>query len=184
VCKDPKLKVSMKKKILAISGSTRANSSNEAILKYIKHKWADVLDVELYNELDKLPHFNPDVNDENINEYVKKFRSSVDHANGVIICTPEYVFSLPGALKNAIEWSVSTTIFSDKPLVMIVASGLGEKTFESLSLIMQTVGAKMTDESRVLISGARAKLNSEGKLSDEISVAKIEAAISSLISLI
>lgn len=50
-----------KKKILAISGSTRRNSSNELILKFIGQRYAEALDMELYEGIDTLPHFNPDL---------------------------------------------------------------------------------------------------------------------------
>jgi NAD(P)H-dependent FMN reductase len=66
---------------------------------------------------------------------------------------------VPGVLKNALEWTVSTTVFSEKPVAIIVASGLGEKTYESLTLIMTTLGARIPDSSRLLIQGARAKFS-------------------------
>jgi NAD(P)H-dependent FMN reductase len=159
------------KKIIAISGSTRTNSTNEGILRLLAKLYQDTLDVELYDGLAGLPHFNPDDDNENVAASVKNFREQIAQADGVIICTPEYVFSLPGALKNAIEWTVSTTVFSDKPVALIVASGLGEKTFESLTLIMNTVGAKIGEHAKLLIQGARSKIHKDGNMDEQTLIA-------------
>jgi chromate reductase, NAD(P)H dehydrogenase (quinone) len=171
-----------KKKIFAISGSTRVNSSNEALLKLLLKLYSDVVDIEIYNQLDQLPHFNPDVSDDAVSGAVKDFRNKVDQADGVLICTPEYVFSLPGALKTALEWSVSTTVFTDKPFAFIVASGLGEKAYESLELIMNTIlQYKIGDNAKLLIQGARAKLNSEGDVVDKKVLDDLRKVMDSLI---
>ena len=71
------------------------------------------------------------------------FRKSIEEADAVLICTPEYVFSLPGILKNALEWTVSTTVFSDKPTALLTASSSGEKAHESLLLVMKTLGLSL-----------------------------------------
>jgi NAD(P)H-dependent FMN reductase len=171
-----------RKKILAISGSTRRNSSNESILKIIAKLYADELDIDIYADVDKLPYFSPDIENENVLQSVKDFRHLIDKADGVIICTPEYVFSLPGALKNALEWTVSTTVFSDKPFAFIVASGLGEKTFESLDLIMSTIlQYKIADDAKLLIQGARAKLNANGEMADQKLLEEIKRVVNALI---
>ncbi|HTE31908.1 MAG TPA: NADPH-dependent FMN reductase [Chryseolinea sp.] len=156
-----------RKKIFAISGSTRHGSSNEQILRTLSAQYSDQLDFHIFNALSLLPHFNPDLDKDPVPTPVLEFRELVNNADGVIICTPEYIFALPGALKNAIEWTVSTTVLLDKPLAFIVASGLGEKTFESLTVIMQTVGAIIGPNSRLLIQGARAKLRPDGSFNDE-----------------
>ena len=155
-----------RKKILAISGSTRAQSTNESILKVIAAMYHETLDVDIFTGIGALPHFNPDLVNENLPVTVKSFLDLIEHSDGVIICTPEYVFSLPGALKNAIEWTVSTTVFMDKPVAIIVASGLGEKAYESLILIMKTVGALIGEQSALLIQGARSKVNDLGQITD------------------
>ena len=123
----------MKKKILAISGSIRKNSTNEFILKAIADLYRNELEVRVYNQIDQLPYFNPDLvkNEQSVPKTVKEFYQLIEEADGVLICTPEYVFSLPGALKNALEWTVSTTVFSYKPFAFIVASASGEKAFDS-----------------------------------------------------
>lgn len=170
-----------KKKIFAISGSTRICSSNESILKIIAELYRECIDVEIFDGIATLPHFNPDTNDDSVEASVKDFRSKIEQADGVIICTPEYVFSLPGSLKNAIEWTVSTTVFSDKPAALIVASSLGEKAFESLILVMKTLGADIRD-SKLLIKGARSKLNEAGELCDASVLQEIHAVMKSFLT--
>ena len=171
-----------RKNILAISGSTRIHSSNEAILNSIASSCKEVLNVQLYTGIADLPHFNPDTDNEQVPLAVKSFRDLIDKADGVIICTPEYVFSLPGALKNAIEWTVSTTVFSDKPTAVIVASGLGEKAYESLLLIMKTVGAKVGEQSSLLIKGARSKVDDKGQLADQSTKKQLDSLMGSFIA--
>lgn len=174
---------STKRKIFAISGSTRKNSSNVKILHAIAGLYRDLLDVEVFDKIGQLPHFNPDLADD-APEAVREFRKSIDEASGVLICTPEYVFSLPGSLKNALEWTVSTMIFSNKPVAFIVASAGGSKAFESLDLIMATLTqTSLIPECKLLIPGGRSKVNENGEISDATLV-QIRHLIDSLITLI
>lgn len=162
-----------KNKILAICGSSRNNSTNEIILKAIASLYADQLDFLIYKQLSELPHFNPDLDIEAVPFAVKEFRKRIEDADGVLICTPEYVFSLPGSLKNALEWTVSTTLFSEKPVAFIVASALGEKTFDSLLLIMKTLQATIHEKSALLIQGAKSKVENRDQISDEKTLLQI-----------
>ena len=77
------------------------------------------------------------------------------------------MFSIPGSLKNAIEWTVSTVVFSEKPLALITASTSGEKAHEELYLIMKTLSMKVNDDTRVLIQGPKKKIDRSGKIIDE-----------------
>jgi chromate reductase len=156
-----------KTKILAITGSTRNNSSNYRILKFISQQIKDSFEVEIFEELAQLPHFNPDLDTENPPEEIVSFRNKIENADGVIICTPEYVFSLPGSLKNALEWCVSTTIFSNKKVGLITASASGEMGHEQLILIMKTLEASFGEKTQLLLSGIRGKINQEGKIINE-----------------
>lgn len=168
----------MKRKVLAISGSTRKDSANLQIIKAIAELANDRLDIVIYNDLALLPHFNPDMDkDGSTPKIIEEFRNKIMDADGVLICTPEYVFSLPGSLKNAIEWTVSTTVFSEKPVALITASASGDKAHDSLLLIMETVQAKFTPRSQLLISGARAKINSSGKITDGATLDKIKELV-------
>lgn len=171
--------VGMKKKILAISGSTRKDSSNLQIIKAIAELAGGQYDIEIYSDLALLPHFNPDIDKEGATpKIIEDLRSKISTADGILICTPEYVFSLPGSLKNAIEWMVSTTLFSHKPVAIITAAASGEKAHESLLLIMKTLEAKLRPKSQLLISGVRAKVSSTGEIKDEPTLNRIKELIS------
>ena len=161
-------------KILAITGSTRKNSSNFKILKYISDNVKTEFEVEIFEDLAEIPHFNPDLDNENPPENVVSFRNKIIQADGIIICSPEYVFSLPGSLKNALEWCVSTTIFSNKNTGLITASASGEKGHEQLLLIMKTLEAKFLDNTQHLIQGIRGKINEEGKIINEETEAALQ----------
>jgi len=175
------LKEKLVKKIFAIVGSTRRNSSNELFLKEIQQLFIDRVEINIYTKIDQLPHFNPDLESEEVPAIVQEFRDLIKQSDGIIICTPEYVFSLPGTLKNALEWTVSTTVLSDKPAALIVASALGEKTFESLQLIMKTLGATVTENSKILIQGARSKINKEGQVIDQSVIKDLKQVVESLL---
>ena len=111
-----------KKKIFAISGSTRADSVNACILNAIAVMYEAKADFRIFTGIAQLPHFNPDLDNENVAQQVTNFRTQIQEADGVLICTPEYVYSLPGSLKNAIEWTVSTILFTEKPVATITAA--------------------------------------------------------------
>lgn len=172
------------KNILAISGSLRAKSTNVAIIENIAEMFAAQINVTIYNGLAGLPHFNPDLESDAPIAEVADFRRQIREADGVLICTPEYVFSIPGALKNALEWTVGTSDFAGKPTVLITASGLGESAHESLFLVLKTIEARITDKTALLISGARTKINSAGKLSDTATIEAVNLLIESFLQIV
>ena len=172
------------KNILAISGSLRAKSTNMTMIENIAEMFAARIFVNIYQGLARLPHFNPDLESSEPIAEVVDFRRQIREADGVLICSPEYVFSIPGALKNALEWTVGSSDFAGKPTALITASGLGEKAHESLFLVLKTIEAKISDETALLISGARTKLNSTGKLSDAPTIEAVNLLIESFLRII
>jgi len=162
-----------KKNIIGICGSASQNSSNLMILRWIDESIKIDFNLEIIDDLTDLPLFKTAVTDKNVPEKIIKLRDKVKNADGVIICTPEYVFSIPGALKNMIEWSVSTTIFSNKPIGLITASASGIKGHEELKLIMKTLQANFIEETTLLIQGVKGKINKEGHISDEKTIQEL-----------
>ncbi len=152
------------KTILAINGSAGTNTSNEKLLRHISGQLAGDFSFGFAPDLKALPHFDPALSTENTPEKVAYFRKKIEAADGILICTPEYVFSIPSGLKNLIEWCVATTVFSGKPVGLITASASGVKGHEELQLLMRTLGAKIIPETTLLISGIKAKVDSNGEL--------------------
>lgn len=163
-----------KKKVLAICGSTRSRSANLSIIQYVAALLPEELEVEIYTELSLLPHFNPDLDNGNVPEIIAVLRDRISRSHGVLICTPEYVFSLPGALKNVLEWCVSTTVFSQKPVALITASASGAKAHEALQLVMKTIGAGVRAKTQLLIQGAKGKVDKEGTITDAVTVQQLK----------
>lgn len=172
------------KKILAIAGSLKQNSSNLAILKHISQLLPVNYEVKIYEGLADLPHFSPDLDNEKVPSPVIDLRTEIQTSDGVVICTPEYVFSIPSTLKNLIEWCVSTTVFSEKPVALITASASGEKGHEELKLLMKTIYTKFNDETTLLIQGIKGKVNSEGKVIDNEVLLNLEILVTSFIKLL
>jgi chromate reductase len=170
-----------KKQILAICGSTRANSINELIIKWFKSRFKDIFNVKLYNNISVLPHFNSGLIEQRAPDIVKEFYQLVKKSDGILICTPEYIFSLPGSLKNVFEWTVSTTLFTNKPVAIVVASLSGDKAFEELTLILKTLGANMDSDAQLLIPGVKTKFNKRGVLLDESLAGRFDKLASNLV---
>lgn len=156
-----------KKNIFVIIGSASRNSVNEKLIEIFDDLTSDFFNLTLFKDLKTLPHFDPELSIANVPQTIIDFRNSIEKADGILICSPEYIFSIPSGLKNAIEWCVSTTIFSEKPLGIITASASGEKAHEELQLIMKTLMSKFTHETTLLIQGAKGKINEQGKLTDD-----------------
>lgn len=155
-----------KRKILAICGNTLKDSSNLRLIKKISALTHDFWDCTIYTELADLPHFNPELAVTDSPEIILALHRSIAAADGVIICAPEYVFSLPASLKNLLEWCVSKTVFTEKPVGLITAAASGEMAHEQLQLILKTLGARFDHETLLLIKGIKAKIDVAGNITD------------------
>lgn len=167
----------MKKNILAIVGSASKGSSNLKLVQYLSSHMQNDFSLEIFDSLSALPHFDPSRTDINTPKEITAIHNAISDADGIIICTPEYIFSMPSGLKNLIEWCVSTTVFSKKPAGLITASAQGEKCHEELKLVMQTVETVFTEETTLLIQGIKGKIDSEGNIRTEELKAKLNVFI-------
>lgn len=151
-----------KKTIVILQGSLKTDSSNQQLVEWIRLNTTDLLDWNLSLPLDQLPYFNPDLDGadtgKDIPTNVLQLRSQLAQADGILVVSPEYVFSLPGVLKNALEWLVSTTTLTDKPTGLLIAAASGEKAQEQLTLLLSTLGAKFEPETMLLIKGIKGKI--------------------------
>jgi chromate reductase len=167
--------------ILAISGSLRKNSSNEAILHYLSNLLPNNVEFIMYDGLAILPHFNPDLNFKDTPQEVFALRNLLTIADGVIICSPEYAFGIPGSLKNLLDWVVASGELADKPMALITASSVGAHAHEALKLILITMSAKLPDNCAMLIPFIRTKVSASGEITDTETTSQLQVLLQSFL---
>ena len=166
-------------KILGISGSLRSNSSASAILNIVAGLVPQNVEFNIYNGLAEIPAFN-DSNE--IPEVVANFIKLLSDADGVFFCIPEYAFGVPGALKNALDWTVSSsTAFPDKPVALITAATGGDKAHAAFLLTLKAMSSKIPEGATLLLSFIRSKLNEKNEVKDMATLDSIKRVIKSLI---
>jgi chromate reductase len=158
-------------KVLGISGSLRKGSFNTAALKTC----AELMPAGMamtYARIDDLPIFNQDVFDAGPPESAKRFRAEVAAADGLLIASPEYNFSLSAALKNAIDWASRppNQVFQDKPIAIFSASQGpmgGARVQYDLRRILGQLWGHVLPRPEIFIGNAQSKFDAQGKLTDE-----------------
>ena len=102
--------------------------------------------VELYPSVGDLPHFNPDLDGEGAEPppTVADLRARLGAADAVLICAPEYAHGVPGALKNALDWVVSSGEFMHKPVALVNASATARHAENSLVATLTVMMAEVT----------------------------------------
>ncbi|MBB3994716.1 NAD(P)H-dependent FMN reductase [Sulfitobacter undariae] len=133
-------------KILAISGSTRAASTNTAMLNAVAQLASNGMTINVYSDLASLPVFNPDAEVEPLPESVNNLITMIKENDGIIISSPEYVRAIPGGLKNAIDWLVSRDEIIGKPIALMHASHRGDDMLAQLRLVLSTVSDGFTPQ--------------------------------------
>jgi NAD(P)H-dependent FMN reductase len=180
----PKPKMSKKHRVLAISGSTRQFSTNLNLINAFRNLTTDIFDITIFEGLTQLPHFNPDLDQEHPPQEIIDFRQTLRAHDGVLICTPEYAMGVPGTLKNALDWTVSSMEFSHKPVALITASSQGQKGHAALLETLYVIEAKMTPATQLLISFVKTKVSTEGTITDAQTLADVQALILSFATLL
>src|SRR5262245_5338451 len=147
-------------RLLALSGSLRATSSNAAIVRAV----ARIAPVCAF-DIASLPHFSPDLDVEPLPAPVGALRAAVGAHDALVIATPEYAHGMPGALKNALDWLVSATEPIHKPVLLISASPSGAAHAHAQLLeVLRTMSMRVVDGGAHVFS--RAKLDTSGEVSD------------------
>jgi chromate reductase len=165
--------------ILAISGSLRPTSSNSKILQVIGKRMPDYIQYFIYNAIDKIPPFN---DSEEVPDTVISWRKSIAAADVVLICSPEYAFGIPGALKNALDWTVSSGEFTGKPVALITASSMGELAHAALQHTLVAISANMIPGAVHLIPFIRAKMNVQGEITEPAAARTVNNTIEAILA--
>src|SRR5216110_2133469 len=158
-------------KVLGISGSLRKASYNTAILKACAELMPAGMKMT-YARIDDIPLFNQDVFDAGLPESPKRFRAEVAAADGLLIASPEYNFSLSAALKNAIDWGSRppNQVFQDKPIAIFSASQGpmgGARVQYDLRRILGQLWGHVMPRPEVFIGASAGKVDAQGNITDE-----------------
>lgn len=168
--------------VLAICGSTRQSSSNHLLIRAITDLAGERFAVTTLESLTVIPHFNPDLDLEpdSAPAEVQHFRAQLTAADAVLICSPEYAIGVPGTLKNAIDWTVSSMHFSGKPVALVTAGTSGHKAHQSLLGTLLIIESKIAEAAQLVVSGVKTKVNDQGVITDALTETQARKLIDAL----
>lgn len=157
-------------RILGLSGSLRAGSTNTLLLQAAAKLAPPEMSFELYDCLGGLPHFNPDldpaVDNGLLPDAVRELRMKTGLSDGLFISSPEYAHGVAGSLKNALDWLVGSTEFPGKPVALLNASPRAVHADAQLREILATMSARLIERASIAIPVQGTKLSVEGIVSD------------------
>ena len=169
--------------LLALSGSLRSRSSNTELLRAAAALAADDVDVELYDGIGELPHFDPDL-EESLPPGVVDLRARVAAASGLLISSPEYAHGVPGSFKNALDWLVGGPEFVYKPVALFNASPRASFAQESLAETIRTMSGRIVSEASLSLPLLGQGLDAEGILARPELASAIQKAIDAFVGAI
>lgn len=170
--------------IVAIAGSLRRNSFNRGLVRAAAALLPASATLEMI-EIADIPLFNEDI-EQPTPPSVQVFREKIQSADALLIATPEYNHSIPGVLKNALDWgSRSPNVFSAKPLAILGAGGHFGTTRAQYHLRQVATALNMfaVNAPQVLVFNAASKFDADGNLQDEKTRQLIQKLIESLLDL-
>jgi chromate reductase len=174
-------------RVLLISGSLRAGSTNAAVLATA----ADVAPPDVaatgFDGLARLPHFNPDDDFDPLPEPVRELRAALANSDCVLFCTPEYAGALPGSFKNLLDWTIGGGEMYGKPVAWINVSGPaapsgGADAHDSLRKVLGYAGARIVDDACLHVPVARSAVAESGIVEDAAIRARILDSLTALAS--
>ena len=158
-------------KALALSGSLRRGSYNSAALRAARELAPDGMTIEI-GDISDVPIYNDDIKQQGFPDAVQQLAAAIAAADAVLIATPEYNYSVPGVLKNAIDWvsRVTPAPFVDKPVAIMGASpgaiGTARAQYD-LRKIFVFLDARVLNKPEIFIGAAAARFDATGRLTDE-----------------
>jgi chromate reductase len=159
-------------RVLGISGSLRRQSYNTALLRHAGELFeAEGAAFEIYDGLRDIPPYDQDDDVEDGPEAVARLRAAVSEADAVFVSTPEYNSSIPGALKNALDWvsrPFATNAMRNKPVAVVGASaGIFGAVWAQAEVrkVLGAMGARVA-EGEVTVGQAMDRFDGDGRLND------------------
>jgi chromate reductase len=174
-------------RILGISGSLRRGSHNTRLLRGIGKLLPDGVELEFFDQLARIPPYNED-DEHHVPPAVAALKAAIAGADAVLVATPEYNASIPGVLKNALDWvsrPIASTPLMGKPAAVVGAStGLFGAVWAQAETrkVLSTIGARVVDR-EIPIPEAEEALGADGLPLDDDARELLEATLTELIEL-
>ena len=171
--------------LIGMSGSLRTGSYSNAILQTLREKFADRADLKVY-DLAPIPAYNQDFEGEKRPSVVKQMLADIEAADGLVLCAPEFNHSIPGVLKNAIDWAsrpAFASVLAYKPVAIMATSRGplgGARCLEHMRVVLDSCLSRVTLAREVIITAAETKIR-EGRLVDEVSLGFATGAVEALL---
>ncbi len=175
-----------KVKILGIAGSLRKESFNKRILEAAVNLVPDNVEIEIFQKLGEIPLFNQDLEHEPPDAVVE-LKDTIRGADAILFATPEYNYSIPGVLKNAIDWAsrpYGDSAWEGKPVGIMSASGGmlgGSRAQYQLRQTFVFLNMHPLNRPEVIIPHAQEKFGENGNLYDQFTKEKIADLLDTLV---
>jgi chromate reductase len=174
-------------KVLAISGSLRRDSYNTTLLRAAAEVAPEGVEVELFAGLKDVPAFDEDDEVGEAPAAVARFRTAIEEADAVLFATPEYNGSIPGQLKNALDWAsrpFATSALRNKPVTVVGAStgGFGAMWAQAdLRRVLKTIGARVVGD-EVPVPAVHTRTDEAGRLADAETEERLREVLNDLVA--
>ena len=168
--------------ILAISGSLRAASLNTEVLRACAMLAPPSVRVTMFEGLASLPHFTPDLDVEGgvLPPTVEDFRRRVGEADALMISSPEYAHGVPGSLKNALDWLVSSSGMVYKPIGLLNISPRSRHAYMSLLEILGTMSTLLVPGALLELQLTRSMVSADSMAANPEIADRLQSALESL----
>lgn len=172
--------------ILGFAGSLRKGSYNKAILRAALELSPEDAKIEIF-DLEGIPPYNMDL-ENRMPEKVKEFKAKIRAADAILIATPEHNYSIPGVLKNAIDWAsrpYGDNSFEGKPVgIMSASTGMlgGARAQYHLRQMFVFLDMYPVNRPEVIVASASEKIDDKGRVTDRKTREKIKELLESLVA--
>ena len=167
----------MKIRVLTISGSLRASSSNTSALQAAVLVGPAKVEFEFYTRLADLPPFNPDLDTDTPPEPVQALRREIGLCDGLLISSPEYAHGVPGTLKNALDWLVGSLELGGTPVALIGTSPHSIHAPAQLREILSVMSARLVEPASITLNLPRRDMDAAAIAADPALSVQLRTAL-------
>lgn len=172
-------------RLIGMSGSLRTGSFSNAILETLREEFAERAELRVW-DLAPIPSYNQDFEGEKRPPVVKELLAAIEAADGLVLCAPEFNHSIPGVLKNAIDWAsrpAFASVLAYKPVTIMATSRGplgGARCLEHMRVALDSCLSRIALAREVIITAAETKIR-DGRLVDETSLGFACGAVEALL---